>query len=358
MSVYFSLDDAGNLAAKMDSAVKIDNYGNTTWLAPIQLKSECKIDVNLFPFDHQVCDLQFGSWTYNWNFIDIDPLSELLNLSQLVSNPAWDIEEVLVLKKVGYFPEPYPYVVYRFVMKRRILYYLTNLIIPCIIISFLAFLSFCLPVQSGERIALVITMLLSMTVYMMLIFNFMPPSSEVIPLVSKFYLACIVEIALCLLATFLTIKWYYKETPMSRWIQYCINKYLARVLLFKQLKCPWEHGHLDNRNGSPGLNGALKDDDVIPDGEMELGEKVRYPRQENPMFIKSAKRYLAVISHKIKEDEKMNSLRKKWEYASKVIDRFFFLIFLALFIMTVVFIFWNATDSEDEADRNFVIKRK
>ena len=353
MSVYFSLDDAGNLAAKIDTAVKIDHHGNTTWLAPIQLKSECKIDVNHFPFDHQVCDLQFGSWTYNWNLIDIDPLSGQLNLSQLVPNPAWDIEEVVVLKKVGYFPEPYPYVVYRFVMKRRILYYLTNLIIPCIMISFLAFLSFCLPVQSGERIALVITMLLSMTVYMMLIFNFMPPSSEVIPLVSKFYLACIIEIALCLLATFLTIKWYYKETPMSRWIQYFINKHLSRVLLFKQLKCPWEHGHLDCRNGSPGHE-AMKDDHVIPEGEMKLGGKVGHPRQDNTMFIKNAKRYLAVISHKIKQDEKMITLHKKWEYASKVLDRFFFLIFLALFLMTVVFIFWNAAHSEDEADRKTV----
>ena len=339
------------MAAKIDTAVKIDSDGNTTWLAPIQLKSECKIDVKLFPFDHQVCDLQFGSWTYDGNHIDVDPLSQQLNFSQLVPNPAWDIKEVLVMKRVDYFPEPYPYVVYRFVMKRRILYYLTNLVIPCVVISFLAFLSFCLPVKSGERIALVITMLLSMTVYMMLIFDFMPPTSELIPLVGKFYLACIIEIALCLVATFLTIKWYYNETPMPRWIQFFVNKYLASALLFKKLKCTRANGHPNCTRGMR-RNGEMKGNDVIS----EHRDTVQYPQQANPMFIESAKRSLAIISDKIEQDEKVNALRKEWEYASNVVDRFFFLLFLALFVMTVVLILWTAADSKDEAYRKSLLK--
>lgn len=342
------------MAAKIDTAVKIDSNGNSTWLAPIQLKSECKIDVNYFPFDHQVCDLRFGSWTYDGRYVDIDPLSEQLNLSQLVENPAWDIMEVLVMKNVGYYPEPYPYVIYRFVMKRRILYYLTNLVIPCVMISFLAFLSFCLPVRSGERIALVITMLLSMTVYMMLIFNFMPPTSEVIPLVSKFYLACIIEIALCLVATFLTIKWYYNETPMPTWIDFFVNKFLASILLFKQCKYTRGKGYLKCKTGKNG-HGALKENDVISDGGKELENIAGYP-QGNPMFTKSAKRSLAIISNKIKQDEEMNALRQKWEYASKVVDRLFFLLFLALFLMTVVLILWTAADSKDEAYRKTLLK--
>ena len=102
--------------------------------------------------------------------------------------------------------------------------------------------------------------------------------------------------------------------------------------------------------------GMLKEDDVTSDGEKDRGNEVRFPQHEHPMFIKSSQRYLAVVSDKIKQDEKVNGLRRKWEYASKVVDRFFFLLFLALFIMTVVLILWNAADSEDEADRKSLYK--
>ena len=348
------MDESGNLAEKIDTAVKIYFKGNTTWLAPIQFKSECKIDVNYFPFDHQVCDLEFGSWTYDGNFIDIDPLSLELNFSQLVENPAWRIEDVLVMKKIGYYTQPYPSVIFRFVMKRRILYYLTNLVIPCVMISFLAFLSFCLPVQCGERIALVITMLLSMTVYMMLIFNFMPPSSEVIPLVSKFYLACIIEIALCLIASFFTIKWYYTEQPMPEWIYLLVNNCLASVLLFKKRDCGREYSdnsHSKDKSGHNELN-----DNFTSEGGVEVDEMVKYPAKTCAMFTRSTRRFLDVVSEKTRKDEEAKVLRKKWEYASKVVDRLFFLIFLVLFLSTVVLVLWTAADSEDQARRKALLK--
>lgn len=349
------MDDSGNLEAKIDTAIKTHSNGDTTWLAPIELKSECKMDVKFFPFDYQICKLQFGSWTYDGRYISIAPFSKQLPFSLFVQNPAWYIVEVIVKEKVGYYPEPYPNVLYVFVMKRRILYYLTNLVIPCVIISFLAFLSFCLPVESGERIALVITMLLSMTVYMMVIFDFMPPNSEVIPLVSKFYLACIIEIALCLVATFLAIKWYYTERPMPEYIHRLINGYLANVLLFKRPKCRKGKGYLGCGRGKRG-HCALDENDVISDGGMELENLVLCSKQEDSEFTSSAKKSLAVISKKIKEDEVVNGRREKWKYASKVVDRFFFVFFLVMFLITVIIILWTATDSESEAYRKTLHK--
>ena len=299
-----------------------------------------------------MCDLEFGSWTYEGKYIDIDPLSQQLNFSQLVENPAWQIVEVIIMKRIGYYPQPYPYVVYRFVMKRRILYYLANLVIPCVMISLLAFLSFCLPVKSGERIALVITMLLSMTVYMMLIFDFMPPNSEVIPLVSKFYLACIIEIALCLVATFLTIKWYYNEKPMPKWIHIVVNKYLASALLFNKLQSHTSSGYLNCRSVKQD-RWAMKEGDVISNDGMHMSSCLE---ENDSVFTKSAKRSLAVISDKIQQDEQVNDLRKKWEHASKVVDRFFFLLFLALFLMTVVLILHSATASEGDTYRRTLVE--
>ena len=55
---------------------------------------------------------------------------------------------------------PYVDITYTIHIKRRVLFYLNNLIIPCIILAALTTLSFYLPPESGERVSLVITVLL------------------------------------------------------------------------------------------------------------------------------------------------------------------------------------------------------
>ena len=61
-------------------------------------------------------------------------------------------------------PEPYVDVTFTIHIKRRTLYYGFNLIIPCIILSSMTLLGFSLPPESGEKLQLGVTILLSMTV--------------------------------------------------------------------------------------------------------------------------------------------------------------------------------------------------
>lgn len=64
------------------------------------------------------------------------------------------------------------------------------------LISFVALtlLSFFLPPDSGERITLVITNLLAMTVFMLIVAEIMPATSEVIPLISIYYTGIMFEV--------------------------------------------------------------------------------------------------------------------------------------------------------------------
>lgn len=55
------------------------------------------------------------------------------------------------------------------------------------VISGVNFLSFSLPPDSGERITLVVTSLLTMTVFMLLVAEIMPPVSDVVPIISIYY---------------------------------------------------------------------------------------------------------------------------------------------------------------------------
>ena len=59
----------------------------------------------------------------------------------------------------------------------------------------LTLLSFFLPPDSGERITLVITNLLAMTVFMLIVAEIMPATSEVIPLISIYYTGIMFEVS-------------------------------------------------------------------------------------------------------------------------------------------------------------------
>ena len=58
-------------------------------------------------------------------------------------------------------------------------------------------LSFYLPPESGERITLVITNLLALTVFMLLVAEIMPSTSDVVPIVSIYYTCTIFEVSYC-----------------------------------------------------------------------------------------------------------------------------------------------------------------
>lgn len=348
------------MAAKIDTAVTIDYTGHTTWLSPFQFKSQCKIDVASFPFDQQVCDLTFGSWTYHGKYIDIVMKTNKLDFSQYVENTQWQLVGVSVEKNIEYYPDPYPTVTYRVVLKRKMLFYMTSLIIPCVIIAILAFLSFCLPVECGERISLVITVLLSMTVFMLLAFNFMPATSEMIPLVGKFYLACTIEISVCLVATFLIVKWHYNDRPVPNWIKVVINNYLAKLLYVVRPNCLcYEPGYHTQYPGTPCDRRGILQNTISPDEGIEMfnlqPEKVGVEKERvNKLFAESIQGGLAIMADKIRQKEVMKMTRSQWRLAARVLDRFMFLVFLFFFFITVGIIFVNAIESDKNTVKNTV----
>ena len=81
--------------------------------------------------------------------------------------------------------EPYPDIVFRIYLRRKTLFYVVNLIIPCVGISFLSVLVFYLPSESGEKISLSISILLSLTVFFLLLAEIIPPTSLSVPLLGK-----------------------------------------------------------------------------------------------------------------------------------------------------------------------------
>lgn len=97
--------------------------------------------------------------------------------------------------------EPYPDIIFNITLRRKTLFYTVNLIIPCVGISFLSVLVFYLPSDSGEKISLCISILLSLTVFFLLLVEIIPPTSLTVPLLGKYLLFTMMLVTLSVVVT-------------------------------------------------------------------------------------------------------------------------------------------------------------
>ena len=172
----------------MQSHAMVRYDGNVFWPPPAKLRSSCEIDITYFPFDDQKCRMKFGSWTYDGFQVDITNRSARVDLNNYVFSGEWELLKIKVVRNEVYYgccKEPYPDVTFFVYMRRRTLYYLFNIIFPCLWLTVLSLLGFWLPPDSGEKITLGITVLLAFSVFMLLIAENMPATSEFVPLIGE-----------------------------------------------------------------------------------------------------------------------------------------------------------------------------
>ena len=84
------------------------------------------------------------------------PSGQVMCKAQMVTNLSCFTEVPGERKVQNYHccPEPYVDVTFTVVIRRRTLYYLTNLVLPCILISSMSLLGFTLPPATGEKLTL------------------------------------------------------------------------------------------------------------------------------------------------------------------------------------------------------------
>lgn len=166
----------------------IYSNGTVDFKFPMLVESECVVNVKYFPYDTQNCKLKYGSWAHNGLEIDFWPRNAYGDLGQIVENTEWEIIGFPANRHVAHYtccPEPYPDVTFSLKIKRKPLFYIVNIIIPTFLITLMGILVFGLPVESGEKVSLEITVMLSLAVFQLLVADSMPPSAATVPLIGK-----------------------------------------------------------------------------------------------------------------------------------------------------------------------------
>ncbi|XP_076069704.1 neuronal acetylcholine receptor subunit alpha-10-like [Oratosquilla oratoria] len=197
--ILYNNADAQYTSSTINTNVIVTSEGKVTWLSHGIYRSSCDMNVEYFPFDIQACLMKWASWTYDGFQLDLLKDQEEGDMSNYQTNGEFDLIEFTPKKNVEYYScctEPYPDITFTIRLRRRPMFYVFNLILPCVLINGIALLVFYVPSESGEKVTLGISALLSMTVFLMTIRESLPPTEKT-PLISLYYgvTICLVSFA-------------------------------------------------------------------------------------------------------------------------------------------------------------------
>ncbi|XP_064592491.1 neuronal acetylcholine receptor subunit beta-3 isoform X2 [Zonotrichia leucophrys gambelii] len=282
--------------------------GVVTWTPPASYKSSCTMDVTFFPFDRQNCSMKFGSWTYDGNMVDLILVDENVDRKDFFDNGEWEILNAKGMKgnrKDGLYS--YPFVTYSFVLRRLPLFYTLFLIIPCLGLSFLTVLVFYLPSDEGEKLSLSTSVLVSLTVFLLVIEEIIPSSSKVIPLIATYH-------------------------PMAPWVKRLFLQKLPRLLCMR--------AHVDRYSLSEteekGTTSKSKFLGKQKYKQAKDGEKIVIA------FLEKAADSIRYISRHVKKEHFIRQVVQDWKFVAQVLDRIFLWLFLVVSVTGSVLIFTPA----------------
>lgn len=317
--------------------------GSVYFNAPVILTSTCKIDVSYFPFDQQKCRLKFGSWAYHGFHIDITNRSESGDISNYKDNGEWNLVAIPVKRNVIYYGccvEPYPDVSFFVIIRRRPLFYTYNLVFPCILITAIALLNFYLPPDSGEKVSLGVTVLLSLTVFLLLVSETMPPTSDTVPLIGQYFGATIALVSLSCAMTVFILNLHFKGSTgktVPLWVRKLVLEYMAFLVCKKTAK-DVPHKMLKVQPAdipSP----KLKDSKTIWNLENNIKGDITIVNGSNGLFcprlellMQEQTEIMRKFADKLHNQTETDEIVSEWQMVALVVDRFL----LILFTMTTI----------------------
>ncbi|XP_065556207.1 neuronal acetylcholine receptor subunit alpha-10-like isoform X4 [Artemia franciscana] len=349
--LYNNADSLYN-SAVLSTNVIVSSDGNLTWLSSAIFKSSCAINVEYFPFDEQRCTMKFSSWTYDGLQVNLVIQTEEADMSNYVPNGEWDLVDMLVEHNVVYYsccPEPYPDITFHMILRRRPLFYVFNLILPCVLITGIALMSFYMPSDSGEKVTLGITTLLSMTVFLMVIGESMPPTSEKLPLIGLYYGVTISLVSFATGLSVVTLNIHHRGMrgrKVPPYVRKFVLGFLANILWIG-LDAPGDCDCNKNKDRTPThievpekfsdneglpreLNGVTNSRRIFTSNHNNTGANQFPDAFERQLLYTLAKvaQALERNEYRLNEQDKKEAIKLEWQQVALVIDRFLLWIFI------------------------------
>ncbi|EYC11935.1 hypothetical protein Y032_0049g1863 [Ancylostoma ceylanicum] len=363
--LYNSVDPA------FDSTYKVNllnyHHGLINWVPPGIFKISCKLDIYWFPFDEQTCFFKFGSWSSSKDKIELQ-VGEL-DFSEYLENGEWIIlhsEGNVTAKYYECCPEAFEDIKFTLHLRRRTLYYAFNLIMPCMLTMVLVVLGFTLCPETCEKVGLQISVSLAICIFLTIMNEMTPHTSEAVPLLGVFFQSCMVISTLATSFTVFVQSYHFRShhntLRMAFWMRYILLEWAPWLLRMQfperennlsTIKHSWANRKTRRRSTKTAFD--YEDEVVSTAAGIALKENF-----ENFLFQVNAKvaddkrlvERLRVL-HKIHDHVKMIRERSddtvedgrvalEWRFAAIVVDRLGLLSFSVLIAVTSLIICFRA----------------
>ncbi|KAK0410594.1 hypothetical protein QR680_005220 [Steinernema hermaphroditum] len=368
---------------ELETNVIVEHTGLVTLFRSLITDITCTLNLKEFPFDQQVCHLTLASWTFDGSKIQLEPMNRTDNLDYYIKNSEWSLIDYafkMYEKVYDCCPYAYPDITYFFVIRRSPSYYIFSLVIPSAFITVVTIVGFFTPHSSTgentEKVSLGVTALLSMAIIMMMVSDEVPATSEIIPLIGKYYIGLIFIIFLAAYTTTLTLAFQMRGNSGLR-----LDPRLKYFLFEKVARNPWigwivatqlneQKNVITQKNGKTEMTyvfdvdavehnvyrrGAVVGAEVIVNRHREssvkrtrtLGEKkagalrlAECPNRDCVLHVVNRiKERLDTIESFIFYQHYLKQLNNEWEQATRIMDRFimiFYIIGTVAFAMTML----------------------
>ncbi|KAL1235176.1 Neuronal acetylcholine receptor [Trichinella spiralis] len=337
----------------------VNHDGTVEWLPPAIIKSSCKIDITWFPFDDQKCTLKFGSWTYSGFQIDLQAGNAVTDT--YVENGEWILMGLPVKRNVFKYeccPEPYIDVTFTIWVRRRTLYYGFNLIIPCILISTMALLGFSLPPDAGEKLTLGISVFMSLCVFLVVVSESMPHTSDAVPLIGTYFSCIMIVVSASVVLTVIVLNFHHRtgETHhMSPVVRLLLLNWLPWLLMMKRpgrrfnrsaIRRAQDMCHLERKEKlSRSLMANILDledkkhltaEELCIKEPPALDHNVTKTPDPGPLSrdLAAILKELRYITDRMRKEDEEHEIISDWKFAAMAVDRLCLVIFTTFLLVS------------------------
>ncbi|KAK3742455.1 hypothetical protein QZH41_011417 [Actinostola sp. cb2023] len=132
--------------------------------------------------------------------------------SSSISNGEWTIDDIRRYHGTTFNNERnFSTINYQVTLTRKPGYIMFYLSPPAIVLVLLSIMSFFIPTESGERIGFITTILLALMVFLLMIPEYLPRTSDQLPILGIMLITSMVFISVVLVATILVLACHYRE---------------------------------------------------------------------------------------------------------------------------------------------------
>ncbi|XP_035482809.1 cholinergic receptor, nicotinic, beta 1 (muscle) like [Scophthalmus maximus] len=369
--IYLINNNDGQFDVALYVNVLVYSDGTVNWLPPAIYRSSCSIEVAYFPFDWQNCSMVFRSYTYDASEVDLQYFLDdqgkeiqeiVIDENAFTENGEWAICHKPSRKNIK--EDLYEDITFYLVIERKPLFYIINIIVPCILTSVLAIFVFYLPPGAGEKMTLSISVLIALTVFMLLLADRVPETSLAIPIIVNYVMFTMILVTFSVILSVVVLNLHHR-TPsthiMPNWVRKVFIHFLPKYIGMKRpgeeepmLKKSNDDTPIQSFNGrQPGgeyFFRKINPDLVIPwrDKCESTVQLQRLPNTDSyclilPPNLKSAIAAVTYMAEQLKKQDTDDTMTGDWQFIALVVDRLFLWLFVIITTLGTLAMFLDAS---------------